>query len=379
MKRPQKTIPMMTVANKTELKVKADVLANKIRHFFISEYHLFRSQVKFGKRSSLKLKDFKWSAYGFSPFGGGVDRLARKLLSKPIRFFYDVSGWDKFIPIMKHLYAIIYSNSREYIAEEDMEEFLWMIQHTVEFYCVLYDGDIILKKYGNASGSGTTTRDNILMHIILAAAFLAEAYYIKMGTLPSSQLLSEQIVKLFGDDSVFAVDSDFDHVLYRKDHDDGFLNSFFKRYGMKLKFLYGGEDFPVTEMSFLGFQFKEVNGTYLPLYDSKRLATSFIHTNDKLDTLEAYVSKIFVLTLMSYASTEFMLFFNAYNTVISSLSGELTPVLKSFNEQRLSPQILENFYTGAESSFAGSSFFESAMEVGGRNLRFFPHVTHKRQ
>lgn len=379
MNKPWKTIPLMTVANKTELKIKADVLKDKIRHFFISEYHLFKSQIKYGKRSSLKLKDFKWSAYGFSPFGGGVDRLARKLLSKPIRFFYDVSGWDKFIPIMKHLYSVIYKHSREWVAEEDMEEFLWMIKNTVEFFCVLYDGDIILKKYGNASGSGTTTRDNILMHIILAAAFLAEAYFIKMGKLPDSRLLSEQVVKLFGDDSVFAVDIEFEHVLFRKEYEDGFLNTFFKRFGMKLKFLYGGEDFPIEEMSFLGFQFKNVKGTYLPLYDSKRLATSFIHTNDKSDTLDAYVSKIFVLTMMSYASTEFGLFYNAYLTVVGSLSGELTPGLKSFSEMRLTPQLLEGFYTGAESNFADFSFFESAMEEGGRNLGFFPHVNNNRE
>jgi hypothetical protein len=376
---PIKTIPLMTVANKTELKIKSDVLDNKIRQFFISEYHLFKSQVKFGKRSSLKLKDFKWSAYGFNPFNGGVDRLARKLLSKPIRFFYDVSGWDKFIPLMKHLYDMIYKNSRSWIDEADVDEFIWMIKHTIAFYCVLYDGDIIYKKYGNASGSGTTTRDNILMHVILAAAFLAEAYYFKMGCLPPMRLVAEQICKLFGDDSVFAVDIEFEHVLFRKEHGDGFLNTFFKRFGMKLKFLYGGEDFPIEEMSFLGFTFKKVRDTYLPLYDPKRLATSFIHTNDKSDTLDSYVSKVFVLTLMSYATPQFDLFFKSYLTVISSLTGELTPVANSFRDIVLTPQIIESFYTGAESNFADSSFFESALEVGGRNLEFFPYVNQQRE
>jgi len=372
--KPYLTIPMTTVANKIELKVKRDILQNKIRQFFISEYHLFKSQIKFGKRSSKKLLNFKWSAYGFSPFMGGVNRMAKRLLSKRIRFFYDVSGWDKFIPLMKDLYLQIMGMTKEWLSDDDIDEFLWMIQNTIEFFCVLYDGDIVLKKYGNASGSGTTTRDNILMHIIIAAAFLSEAYYIKMGSLPTFQLLTEQIVKLFGDDSVFAVDIEFDYVLFNKDHEDGFLNSFFKRMGMKLKFLYGGEDYDIEKMSFLGFTFKMIDGIYLPLYDSQRLATSFLHTNDKKDTLEAYVSKLFVLTMMSFAGPHFDKFFKAYNAVIDTLSGELTPELQSFYNLRLTPEVLWGFYTGAESGFACFTFFEQAMEAEGRNLRFFPHV-----
>lgn len=375
--KPWTTIPLVSVGNKKELKTKEDVLANKIRLFFISEFHLCHAQIKFGKKSSLKLMNHKWSAYGFSPFNGGVHSLAKRLLTKLIRFFYDVSGWDKFIPIMKDLYRVVAKCTN--VPSDQMDHFVWMIENTIAFVSVLWDGDVILKEYGNCSGSGTTTRDNILMHVIIAATFLSEAYYIKMGKLPTYDLLSEQVVKLFGDDSVFAVDVEFDHVLFKQDDvENGFLHSFFRRFGMKLKFLYGGYNYPVDKMEFLGFRFHLMKGRYYPYYNPSRLAASFLHTNDKSDTLEAYVSKCFVLTMMSYATEHRDLFIDAYRTLLSSIKEiEVTPVIRSFqNAGPLSTSILESFYSGLEASSVEFSFFYSALVGGGIN-ESFPHLQNE--
>jgi hypothetical protein len=248
-----------------------------------------------------------------------------------------------------------------------------MVQHTVAFYCVLYDGDIVLKDYGNASGSGTTTRDNTLCHKAIAAGFLSEAYYIKNGELPSFELLSQQVVMLFGDDSIFGVDKEFDYVLDGAGTGDGFLHKYFQRLGMGIKFLHGGEDFPLSGISFLGFHFKEKDGYFFPLYDPIRIATSFIHVNDKKDTLDAYCSKIFVLTMMSYASDKFDLFYQAYLNVVSNVSKlhSQNPIVQSFLDARLTPAVLHGFYTGSESNSSGFYFFESLLEVGGHNLTQF--------
>jgi hypothetical protein len=369
--KPENVIPMTTIANKKELKHIDEIKDNKIRCFFISEYVLFKSQLEFGLRPSLKLKGYKWSGYGFSPFRGGVNKLANRLLSKPIRWFYDVSGWDKFIPIMRDLYSWIFHVSK--IPKELMNRFIWMIQHTIAFICVTYDGDVIRKWFGNASGSGTTTRDNILMHIILTASYLSEAYYLKFGKLPSIELLAEQVVSVFGDDGVFSCDKDFDMILDGIGTEDGFLFNFFKRFGMKLKFLYGGEDYPIEKMEFLGFRFKLINGIYFPYWDPIRTATSFIYTNDKKDDLGAYISKCFVLTMMAYPTEYKDIFLNAYKQLILSVTDdELTPVIKSFRDiGPLTPEILEMFFTGSESTFIDFCFFESVLEAVGRKLDFF--------
>jgi len=372
---PIKTVPITTVANKKELKSKEDVLANKIRLFFISEFHLCYAQLMFGKKSSLRLKNLHWSAYGWSPFQGGVQTLARELMKKPIRFFYDVSGWDKFVPIMRDLFEII--KRKSCIPPHLTAYFDWMVQHTCAFVCALYDGDVVLKDYGNCSGSGTTTRDNTLMHVILAASFLSEAFFTKNGYLPSFDLLSQQVVRLFGDDSLFAVDIEFDYVLHMKDSDQGFLNVFFKRLGMKLKFLYGGEDFPINKMEFLGFRFQEVDGDYCPYYNPVRLATSMVHTNDKKDNLDAYISKCFVLTIMSFATEHCETFLEAYKQLISSIRpAECTPCVRAFlSIGALNRGTLQAFYTGRESCLVDLPFFESAMVVGGiREQLLYPHL-----
>lgn len=360
---PTKTYPMTSVVPKKELKQVKDIMNQKIRLFFISEYHLVLSQLKFGKRSSNKLKNYHWSAFGFSPFMGGTNRLAHELNKLPIRFFYDISGWDKFVPLMQRLYEKIFKMSR--IPDEHLQEFIWMMEHTINFICVLLDGDVIRKGYGNASGSGTTTRDNILMHVILAAGFLVEAYYLKYHTFPVFSFLAEQIVRLFGDDSVFAVHEDFELVLDRMDEEDGFLRSYFKRFGMKLKFLKGGNGYPVEKMEFLGFRFHLIDGTYYPYYDPIRLATSFIYTNDKLDTLEAYVSKCFVLTMMSFATEYNQLFLESYRILLRSIKDdELTPTLNAFRSYGpLTSGILKSFYDGAEAPSTDFSFFFSVLQM----------------
>lgn len=368
---PHLTIPITTIANKRELKDINDIRENKIRCFFISEYVLFRSQLEFGMRSSNRLKCFKWSGYGFSPFRGGTNRLARRLLSKINRWFYDISGWDKFIPLMKDLYTWIYS--RTDVPDVDRQRFIWMIQHTIAFICVTYDGDVFRKAFGNASGSGTTTRDNILMHVIIVATYLSEAYYHKFGKLPPIELLAEQIVSVFGDDGVFSCDDDFDYVLDKMGTEDGFLYKFFKRMGMKLKFLYGGRDYPLEKMEFLGFSFKLIGDIYYPLWNPIRTATSYIYTNDKVDNLEAYISKCFVLTMMAYPTDHRDVFLQAYAHLIRSIKdSELTPTIKSFRDiGPLTPDILEMFYTGFESNSVDFSFFESALVDGGRKLDSF--------
>lgn len=359
---PTKTIPMTSVVPKKELKHVTDIMNQKIRLFFISEYHLVLSQLKFGKRSSNKLKSFAWSAFGFSPFMGGTNYLAELLNSLPIRFYYDISGWDKFVPLMEKLYHSIFKMSK--LPPEHKQEFIWMMEHTINFVCVLLDGDVVRKNYGNASGSGTTTRDNILMHVILAAAFLIEAYYKKFGNFPVFSHLASQVVKLFGDDSVFAVHEDFETVLDGFDLEDGFLRSFFKRFGMKLKFLKGGYNYPVDKMEFLGFRFHKIDDAYYPYYDPVRLATSFIHTNDKLDTLEAYVSKCFVLTMMSFATEHHQLFLEAYKTLLFSVhENEMTPTLKAFKAYGpLTRNVLQGFYDGSETSLTDFTFFESVLK-----------------
>jgi len=346
--RPELTQTWTKVAPKVELRTKEDILDGKIRLFFISEYHLVRSQLKFGKISSERLKMFGWSAFGFSPYRGGADKMARRLLTKRIRLCYDVSGWDKFIPLMKDLYGFIIEHTRDWLSDGLVDEFKWMVENTVEFNIVLHDGSVFRKSYGNPSGSGTTTRDNTLMHILISATLLSEAYNRKYGTLPSMELLNEQVLYLFGDDSVYSVDDCFSELL-----NEEFVYEFFTRYGLKLKFLRCGENLPLEQLEFLGFNFVQEDGFYLPKYDVVRLAHSALHTNEQSDSLDAYLCKNFALTMMSYGDNLHRdTFIRAYQTLVESITAfdRQNPVISSLSALGpLDEEILHAFYTGMES------------------------------
>lgn len=361
------------VTPKIEFLPLESILAPKCRLFVIPELLLLEQQLRYGKQISLNMKNFKWSAYGFNPYMGGTDRLARRLLSKPIRFFYDVSGWDKFLPLLDDIYSIIerwngYSNW----SEEDKRRWRWMVDNTVNMVNVMYDGSTYLKNYGNGSGSGTTTRDNILAHILIMATALSKAYYDKFGVLPTPDLLDEQVVQLFGDDSVCAVDDEFDHIL-----NDGFMADVFASFGMKMKYFFGGRDYPLEKMEFLGFKFKEIDGSYYPLYDVKKLATSMVYNGVNSNTREATLSRIFILNFMSYPCAEHQIFVSFaldianYMSKFSDLSPTEAVMVRLI--QTMDKEIMSSIFLGEESSFVFQIFFPNMEVEGIKDVFGFEH------
>lgn len=360
------------VKDKREVLPMAKILENECRLFVIPELLLLEKQLKFGKLVSLALKEFGWSAYGFNPYSGGANKLAHRLLSKPYRFYYDISGWDKFLTLLKKIYAVQHEYiGLENMSEQDKREFIWMVENTVEMFCVLYDGSVYLKKYGNGSGSGTTTRDNIFAHVIIMATMLYSAYYDKFGRYPSPSHVEEQIINLFGDDSVCAVDNDFDHIT------EEFARKIFALFGMKLKFFFGGHDYPIEKMEFLGFSFKEIRpGQYVPLYNEKRLAAGLIYEGVNSNTREAIISKTFVLTFMSYPC-EHHSFFRNYSCDLARKvckEGNLSETEKVMCDLILtmSDQDIESAFLGLEASKLTdfSNFFLPVLEeVGIKDAR----------
>nr|QDH87307.1 MAG: RNA-dependent RNA polymerase [Astroviridae sp.] len=359
------------ITPKVEMLPMENILANKCRLFVIPELLLVLKQLKFGKMISLRLKNYRWSAYGFNPYSGGVNRLARRLLSKRVRFFYDVSGWDKFLNLLKKIYEIIKKNcGYEHWTPEEKKEFDWMVENTINMDCVFYDGSVYRKTYGNGSGSGTTTRDNILAHIIIVACMLYKAYYDKYGVYPSPTLVEEQIVQLFGDDSICATDPEFDFVL-----NDGFVEDLFKSFGMKLKYFHGGYDYDLHKMEFLGFKFFETSLGWIPLYDEVRLASGMIYNGVHSNDREAVLSKIMVLSFMSYPCPKHALFRRYAMDVAEYYSAyDLSPTERTMIDliQHTTSNEMISVFLGLESSKVKVlEFFSLALEEEGIKDLFF--------
>jgi len=347
------TLPFWNVAGKIEFKVLADIEENKIRLFQIPSFELLFSQLKFGKRISLRLMNYEWSKYGFNPYSGGFNKLAESLLKKRYRGCYDVSGWDKFLPLLKDIYSVL--EKRCGIPKEEMEEFLWTVENTCAFLLKLQNGVVLCKDYGNASGSGCTTRDNIFGHVIIFAAGLFAAYKRKHGESPPFSLVRDQLVNLYGDDNVFAVDEEFSLMT-----DPEFLAEHLGNYGLKLKFFFGGLDADLHTLSFLGASFKKMpSGLWYPLYDVERLATTMIYEDHNL-TLSQHLGKAFTLMVMSRPSDKFADFYQAYRALVSSdlVRNNLDdPSIAAYAFVGTPSEYdIDAFYTGCES---GSRRFES--------------------
>lgn len=337
-------LPLWNVIGKVEFKSREDIHLNKIRLFQIPSFELLYSQLKFGKRISIRLMNYKWSAYGFNPYNGGFERLAQSLLLKPWRGCYDVSGWDKYLSLLDDIYSILRTHGC--IPPEEIEEFLWMCRNTCEFILKTVDGNVFVKKYGNASGSGCTTRDNIFGHIIIFAAGLYSAYYSKFGSSPTFEMVRDQLVFLYGDDNVFALDDDFSYLCNEK-----FLGAHLANYGLKLKFFYGGLNADLHTLSFLGASFVWFNERWYPKYDITRLATTMVYECDKL-SLAQHLGKVFTLMVMARPSAEFSTFYEAYKTLVTSnmvQSNLDDPMIKSYAFVGV-PEIhlIDAFYCGSE-------------------------------
>lgn len=347
------TLPIWNVSGKVEFKELSDIKDNKIRLFQVPSFDLLWSQLKFGKRISLSMLNFRWSAYGFNPYGGGFDRLAQKLLSKPYRGCYDVSGWDKFLPLLNEIYTILRRNGN--IPETEIDEFLWMCDNTCNFLLKLTNGVVIKKSYGNASGSGCTTRDNIFGHIIIFASGLFKAYRMQNGEYPSFNLVNDQLVHLYGDDNVYAVDEEFALMC-----DEKFLGEHLGMYGLKLKFFFGGFCADLHTLSFLGASFKFIDNLWLPLYVVERIATTMVYEADKL-TLSQHLGKAFTLMVMSYPSDSFKIFYQAYANLVNSdevQKNTTDAAIKSYAFVGVpEPQSILAFYSGSEAA----PCFESLM------------------
>lgn len=334
------------VAGKVEYCSKEDRESHKIRLFQIPPVELLLGQLKFGKQISLKIMGYHWSAYGFNPFMGGFPTLARSLLTKPRRGCYDVSGWDKFIPLMHTLYSSL-SKFMKFSSTQEEDHWKWVMKNTVAYFFKSDDGRVFLKRYGNASGTGVTTRDNIFMHVILFSSALFAAYLQKNGSCPDWALVASQTVYLFGDDNIFSVDHEFSLVC-----DIDFMTNHYSKFGLKIKFLYTSNTEDLSPLSFLGANIIRKNGSYLPQYDIVRLATSVLYDAEPLD-LEQYVGKVHVLFVMSYPSEHHGIFREAYTQLLNShlvLESDNLGVISYRSEGVPTEYELHSFYTGLEST-----------------------------
>jgi hypothetical protein len=332
---PDMIEPVWKVIDKIEWYHKDDIDKGKVRTFIIPPADfLFWQKVLYQKQNEA-MKMVHTSAYGFNPYGGGTNELALKLLINPVFFMYDVSGYDRKMPIMQEVYDL-----RNSYLPDDLEPlYKWVSHNTVHSLLIHPDGTIVLKDVGNNSGSGNTTSDNILSHDIISNHFVLSAIE------PDFENINFFVRQLFGDDCVGSCpECDFVEL-------ERIIRSTFALYGYELDPVVISHD--LTDMEFLGFRFGFRDGYWIPVYDQKRLLASFCYEIQNKRP-SASLCKAYSLTVMAFGGDQET--FNEMRTALAHhldyFKSSTDPNIQSFVEMGV-PSYSDcfSFFTGLECSF----------------------------
>ena len=313
----------------------------KIRTFIIPPANLLYWQLRLFQRQNDNMKLHLWSSYGFNPFGGGVNKLANGMRRFPYRGCLDWSGWDRLLPFLPYVYKL----RRDYLINDERitgiseDRIDWVIENTVNSYLIDPQGDVFYKTWGNNSGSGATTADNI------AAAELVWIYALCLidNNTSIDDLINEVEFNLYGDDEQHSVSEKYSLLC-----DSSWLNSFALRIGMQLKFFHGGYEYPIEKLSFLGFTYRMIGNRAIPRFNDTKILHSLLHTYKRL-SLPQYVSKVYALTVLAYGTDVFFICCRFYSELLNAVKTNTDPIIKSAVARGVpTSQYLFAFYTMCE-------------------------------
>jgi hypothetical protein len=356
--------PVWTLCPKTEWYAAADLDKGKVRTFIIPPFHLLLWSVMLYKHQNELTKDYWWSAYGFNPYQGGTHRMALELLhASYFLLSYDVSGWDRKLPLMRKIYRL-----RNAFVQDCFQPFaIWVAENTCYSVILLPDGTFVVKNIGNNSGSGATTGDNILGHCFVAFLALMTLYD------GDTNLCIDIVAKLYGDDNIMGLPRPSAHRGLSDEESMWEIERVFRE--VFLSFGFELDPFNISrdlrDHEFLGFKFARWEDYWIPQYDKGRLAAAFCYTIKSMED-NAIVARCWSLTMMAAGSGEetFHDFALALEWMLNSFRDSDDPIISSYVEIGVpSFEQCMAFYTGLESGITLPSghFLE---EVGRNSLLF---------
>lgn len=324
------------VAPKTEYYHQDDLDANKVRTFIIPPTHFFYYQKALYHTQNEALKEFWWSAYGFNPYQGGTNRMARRFLKWGNLFvYYDVKGWDRQLPIMRTVYSM-----RNKFIDSRYIELAWFIaENTIQSLLLLPNGKIIHKIIGNNSGSGCTTADNIIAHCFIVCLTLLVLYD------GDEALVERTVVELYGDDNASALP----YTPKPKSEIELVFREVYRLFGLEL------DPFVILDtlegVEFLGFKFKKVAAGWIPCYNQGRLVAGFCYNIEKREDIQVSITKAWMLTVMAAGGDR-----DCFDTMSQALTIYLNenedsgnPVIQSFCDMGVPTyEECEAFFLGLE-------------------------------
>jgi len=211
--------PIFQITTKFEFMEALDLALKKTRLFFCGETPItFKQKMLYDNMSEVLMAhahDYleNWSRYGFVKQYGGTNSLATAHLSLPeileiddLRDFYhmtkDVVHWDLKEPLNPTVYEIR-QNLYGFMSEMEKKWHDQIAQAMAEPICATCDGHILKRKTGNPSGSGATSTDNTIGHIVITFYQYITLYYELHGRLPEyEEIVQFVIASIYGDDDI---------------------------------------------------------------------------------------------------------------------------------------------------------------------------------
>lgn len=325
--------PVWKIVDKVEWYPVEKLDAGKVRTFIIPPAHFVHFQKMYFGNQNERLKNFWWSAYGFNPYSGGVHRMATLLNAKRVKVCFDVGGWDRSLPHMPSVY-----NLRMAYLDHMDPTLHWVVENTIRSFLLHPDGHLLYKYLGNNSGSGNTTTDNIIAHMLVLALALFELFD---GDI---QQVLDVIANLFGDDAILSFDTDksFEEI-------EKIFRDVYGWFGFTLDPFIVSEN--LEDCTFLGFKFACYNGFWYPKFDIGRLCASFCFEYDTGMTSTDSFCKAYSLYIMACGTGGPALdlmrdCLERYKVILSSFNDELSQRLCTL--EILSRDDVFKFYNGME-------------------------------
>jgi hypothetical protein len=281
------------------------IIDDKQRVFFCGDTQFVFKQKVICDPSGQKLQDqcnnfhTQWSRYGFVKQYGGINKLVNAHLvnaagvKTDTHATSDISGWDKLLPLLRKVWKI---RRKLYGLMTDFEkrQFDLFEKNLSDPFICTPDGHIYQRHCGNVSGSGTTTTDNTIAHIIIKFYLFIKMFKLRYGHLPSYEEIVDYIVlSLYGDDDFTSLVKD-DWFEGSKEEWFSFLRDFmikiYNEFGLTIKQSAFKIQETVEGLEFLGSTFRRSHRTWLGEPRYGKIASSLLQFLEKPKTAQALCS-----------------------------------------------------------------------------------------
>jgi len=306
----KRLMPIYESVGKEELAEITDLHDKKVRTFQTTAAHLLYWQLRLYGQGNENLKKYKWSKYGFNPFYGGTNQWYKEInvvdengcILYRVRVCWDISGYDRkiFLHYVAERRFRYWCQANQTSIYKDIAR--WVADAWKRSIIFFHNGDVCVRLRGNNSGSGTTTTNNIEAGFEVVADLLVHCYLAKYKEYPPLDLITQQLIALFGDDNAMFLMEQFDFML-----DEAFVKKrLFEQHGLICKWLVGGVEHPFSKLPFLGFTFSPYKGFFIPKWSIERLIHPILYTPNRKTTGQ-YLQQVYSLMIMSFAHFEIYL------------------------------------------------------------------------